>query len=504
MPADNPVIEERLDLFRWATAPERLTYLAVLAAFDDAKSSYEVQQRPVDIAVRLAAGGVPLPDDENLVRTLDSLANWGVLERSFDASRVASIEEYRRRRPLFQLSVLGERDYRAVSEVLDAREGDGQLQRFALRQITTLLTDLFEARQLADAERALGTLNQIDLVLGQLADRAAQFYVVVGSMTQQVDVDATRFVELKDLLLGHLHRFLEDLHRWTPTIAERIGQLEQAGTEQLLTMVAEADESVFLTVDQRRDRWRERWNGLVAWFGRNQRSPRITELDRRTVAGIRELTALSADCSTPRPRSKPGTRPERPRRLAVGTRRATRRRRHPRCGLQAFLEAAFGLGGARHLGVGHPDEELIAASTSWADTPPVEISLSLHERGRAPAPGTSASVPDDQRRQEQLRYIARQRLDAERAAALRLAASPLDDRVLTAEEFAALLRLTDLALAAGVPVDGMLAIGELGTVRVEIRSAPIDTMIRAEAGRMVLCGVSLQVLARVGGVGGVG
>ena len=172
--------------------------------------------------------------------------------------------------------------------------------------------------------------------------------------------------------------------------------------------------------------------------------------------------------------------------------------------LHALFEAAFGLGGARHLGVGHPDEELIAASTSWADAPPVEISLSLRERGRAPAPGTSASVPDDQRRQEQLRYIARQRLDAERAAALRLAASPLDDRVLTAEEFAALLRLTDLALAAGVPVDGMLAIGELGTVRVEIRSAPIDTMIRAEAGRMVLCGVSLQVLARVGGVGGVG
>ena len=47
---DTPAVEERLELLRWAGTPERLTYLAVLRTFDEAKAGYEVQLRPLDVA----------------------------------------------------------------------------------------------------------------------------------------------------------------------------------------------------------------------------------------------------------------------------------------------------------------------------------------------------------------------------------------------------------------------------------------------------------------------
>ena len=492
---DGPAIEERLDLVRWVAATERLTYLAILRVFDDAKSGYQVQLRPGDIGAGLVRIDGPTVDADALVRHLDMLTQWGVLERTFDASRVSSIDEYRRRRPLFQFSVLGERAYRSVRELLEATEGEGQLQRFALRQIAELLVGLDEAVRLDDGERALGSLSQIDLVLGQLADRAAQFYVMVSSMTQQVDVDATRFVELKDLLLGHLYGFLEDLHRWSPTIAERIAVLEATGVDRLLRIVASADEAVFQTYEQRLDGWTLRWQGLVSWFGRDQRSPRAAELDRRTVSGIRELTALLR------------------RLLEAGGRGASRARdltdlaawfwsldgRHagpiPHAPAHALFAAMFGLDGARHIGAPHDDADVVAPSTPWADAPPVEVPVSLRERARLASPGQSASVPDDRRAREQLRTIAMQRLEAEQTAARRLALAPLDGRVLDRSELEVLLRLTDVALSAGVPVAGSLATGSIGAIRLEIRPSASDTVVHCVDGALLLRGVSLALVA---------
>lgn len=491
---DIPAVEERLDLLRWVGSPERLTYLAVLQAFDDAKAGYEVQLRPPDVAGAVAtARGEPV-DEDAATRALDALAGWGVLAQSFDTSRVGSIVEYRRRRPVYQFTELGERAYRGVRDLLRAQGGEGRLQRFALRQIAEQLHDLATSVRRADGERSLVLLNQMDLVLGQLADRSAQFYVLVGAMTQQVDVDADRFVEMKDLLLGHLHEFLEDLHRWSPVIAERVAAVEAVGVEDMLRLVATADDAVFQSLEQRLAEWRVRWEGLVAWFRVADRSSRIAELDRRTVSAIRELTALL-------------------RRLLEARGRGASRARdlvdlagwfwsldgrtagfgaHDTA--HALFAAMFGLGGARHLGAGHDDPDLVSASTSWANAPAVSVPISLRERGKLAGPGSSAAVPDDRRARAYFTEMALTRLNAEQVSLERLASSPLAGRVLDRTEFDALLRLADLALAAGVPVAGLVATASSGSTHVTIRSADVDTTVTVTDGTLVLCGVTVEVV----------
>ncbi|MDZ7732579.1 MAG: DUF2397 family protein [Acidimicrobiia bacterium] len=121
--------DERLRLFGWAAAEDRRLYLAILRAFERARESYTVQLRPPELADALADGPAAALDADGLVRHLDYLADAGVLERSQDAARVASVEDYKRRRPVYQFTELGWRAFRNVDEVLRARPGEGQLQR---------------------------------------------------------------------------------------------------------------------------------------------------------------------------------------------------------------------------------------------------------------------------------------------------------------------------------------------------------------------------------------
>ncbi len=509
--------EDRLNLLRWVAVAERSTYLAILAVFDSAKASYDVQLRPADVQVALQSAKTEI-EAEALGRYLDSLHQWGVLERSFDSSRVASIEEYRRRRPVFQFTELGERAYRGVRELLDAEPGEGHLQRFALREIAEQLEVLHAAVVAVDGDRALASLNRVDMVLAQLADRAGQFYVLVGVMTQQVEVNAASFIEMKDLLLGHLYEFLQDLHRWTPVIAKRITEIEKFGVATTLALVTASDAAVFLTQEKREAAWTRRWDGLVSWFSAAStstgsstiRTSQVAQLDRRTVGAIRELTALlrrlleargrgasravdlvglarwfwSLDGATESSGAAPG---------AVF--RGGRGVHDANAVSHALFDATFGLGGACHLGTGFDDVDLIAVSTSWAQADPVEVSISLRERGRAPSPGQTASIPDDRRDREHLRRIARQRIETEQQAARDLAIFPLVGRTLERAEFEVLLRLADLALEAGVPVTGSIAVGSIGDVRVELRKSLTDTCITVTDGTLVLKGVSIEVQA---------
>ncbi len=487
--AERILIDERLDLLRWAAAPERTVYLAILAVFDDAKAGYDIQLRPHDVLAALASNGTDV-DPDGLGRYLDSLHQWRVLERSFDASRVSSIEEYRRRRPVFQFTELGERAYRGVRQLLETQLGEGRLQRFALREIAEQLDVLHQAEMVADGERALGALNRVDLVLTQLADLAGQFYVLVGVMTQEVEVNASRFVEMKDLLLGHLYEFLQDLHRYTPIVQRGIAAIEALGLDRVLRRVAEADDAIFQTADQRLAAWQRRWDGLLGWFAPAQAGhlSQVMQLDRRTVAAIRELTALL-------------------RRLVEANGRGAGRSTElvslaqwfwsldassPEAA-HALFDVTFPLGGSLHLGTGYNDADLIAASTTWSDADPVPVSISLRERGQKASPGNSASVPDDRRAREALRRMTLGRIDAERGAANRLAELGLDGRILERGEFEQLLRFTDLALAAGVPVAGEVRSGTIGNVKVSVRPADVDTVITVSDGTFTLHGVAVAV-----------
>ena len=488
---------ERLRLLAWAAAPERLTYLTILEAFADAQARYAVQLRPQELLTALDIeddrNAVVAVNHESVLRYLDALVAWGVLDRAWDSALVGSIDEYRRRRPVYRFSELGERAYRGVRELLEARSGEGRLQGFVLRSIADDLEALRAAVLTDDGDLALVLLNRVDVVLRQLAERAAQFYVLVEALSQEADVNAERFIELKDLLLSHLYGFLDELDRWSPVIAAHVRELQRDHLDAMLSLVVATDQAVFLTPAQQHEEWRSRWDGLVGWFDASHGPTTVAELDRRTTTAVRELTGLL-------------------RRLLEawgrGASRATDMVELARWfwaleelpdgapAAHALFGATFGLAGCRHLSRSADEFGDVTPSTSWVDAPRVAVPKSLRATGRRSSPGNSASVPDNRAAREQLRRIRLDQVEREQAAVDLLALAGLEGRVLSNPEFEVLMRLIDTTLVEGVPVSGVVATASERQLMVTLTESDSDTIVAVESGQMTLHGVRIEVAAR--------
>src|SRR4051794_41512816 len=87
-------LDDRMRLFGYVTAENRLAYLWVLRAFDAARASYHVVLHTSEVATTLAGLTTAHPDCPDpavleLPRLLDALVDWGVLDRGQDGARAA-------------------------------------------------------------------------------------------------------------------------------------------------------------------------------------------------------------------------------------------------------------------------------------------------------------------------------------------------------------------------------------------------------------------------------
>jgi Protein of unknown function (DUF2397) len=125
-------LDDRMRLFGYVTADNRLAYLWVLRAFDAARANYHVLLHTSEVTTALAGlHGVhpdcPDPAELDLARLLDALVDWGVLDRSQDGTRATTLAEYRNRHSVYQFTEAGYRAHRAVESVLSATMDDTTL-----------------------------------------------------------------------------------------------------------------------------------------------------------------------------------------------------------------------------------------------------------------------------------------------------------------------------------------------------------------------------------------
>lgn len=503
LPSAVPALwDERLRLFSFATAEKRADYLRVLRAFDSARAAYVVLLHADDVADWIAraetgthAGpaGVPLPAAE-IGPLLEQLHRWGVLERSYDGTRAATLAEYRNRHYVYQFAQAGFQAYRAVAGVLTARMDDASLSRLVLPELLADLGTLAAANRDADAERVYTTLRRLDAALTDMAARAAHFYLSLGDLVRTTEITPESFLAHKDALLAHMREFSMDLARFAPRLATAIGEVEDTGVDQLIARAASCDERVLLSPGEREADWRARWDGLRTWFvsagGDAQETCEADRLREATMSAIAAVLSLLRRVTETRRGGV--SRESALRHLAawfVDT---------PTLGsAHALYDAVFGLGKPRHLALEHPDAELIPASRSWWDAPPLEISRTLAETGRAPSAGAPARIA---RNDAGIRRLREAQLAAQRdraAAAASLALGAVHERVLDARETEVLLRLLDAASTAWVPVSGRVdgTTGSDNGVTLTVRPCDGSTVIRTAAGLLHLNNRRLEVTA---------
>jgi uncharacterized protein (TIGR02677 family) len=444
--------------------PNAGQYRRLLRTFARAKDRFIVHLRPEDIAAELR-----VDVDDQLTEALDQLVKWGNLRADVDTGRVTSVEDFHRKRSLYQLTVAGLAAEQAIAFYEEAIGRRGQLQSVALADITGQLQGLLALAGQDDPDPAKVHLLLLSVAerFSSLADNAQAFMSALRRAIDFSDGDVDGFIAYKERLIDYINRFIADLANSGAQIALLLSDLEATGHERLLTVAArrEAADAVPEGADaaaararaeeQALDAWRNRWRGLDDWFtSRDSGHPSQARLLRQAaVTAIKQLID------------------------AVGLLNERRSGRSDRSADFAALarwfagapddaaahrlwRAAFGLSPARHLSVtGETADEWegVPTGTPWGDAPPIRISPQLRKTGAYERRGKPSQVRDRSAERELLRIRAEQETAQTAEARRRLRTSgptllsELD--VLDPRAFRLFLSLLGDALAARAPGD---------------------------------------------------
>ncbi len=409
------VESERLRLYAYATMPEAATYVAIMRLFVGAILA-EWSAR--DIAER----GIELPLDiiDERLRVLERHGNLLASPREV---RVTSIAEYQRQPARYSATSLGVRVHRQVEEVLAAAGGAREVPQELLAGVARRLASLAAQSpgELAATPPAVlaETVSTIFLQFETFAAAVTDFYSYVGSVLVRADLDDDEWLGFKHLLLDYLETIVESVGRHTASIRVALGTLAPHAPLLVERVIAADPAAEALRaaspggegVERARGRAVEDWAELREWFGAgNGRSSGATQL--RTAA-TRAVGALLANVKRMNAASSRETSLRRHfLRLAGWFDAATPEEAH------VLATSAFGLYGARHLGVPLDAEiaEALPATTSWWQAPAAPVPLSIRERGDRNPRGRLVKVADHQAQKERLvaqrRREATQRRDA--------------------------------------------------------------------------------------------
>jgi uncharacterized protein (TIGR02677 family) len=429
---------ERLKLYGYLAAPEADDYLAIMGAFTHALLA---EWSPQDVADQ----GVALPV-ETIAARCRYLADHGNLLLSPREVRVTSIAEYQSQPVRYTVSALGARLHREVEAFLAVTGGAGQVPRELLALVAYGLQNLDLA---ADPETLAGQVSTIFSQFHTFAASVTDFYTYIGAVLTRSDLDGDEWAGFKQLLLDYLETIVESVRRHTPAVIAALERLRPA-LPALLDRLAESDRAFAAleaaspgaeAAERARGRTKADWEQLEAWFA----GPGARQL--RDAAG-RAVGALLNSLK---------------RINASGTREASLRRHFLKLAgwfdtaspteAHVIATAAFGLYGARHLGITLDDEvaEAVPATASWWRAPAAPVAVSLRERGDRTMRGRATPAADHSF--QKLHLLEARAEEAERrrvACAELLAIGPrLAEARLSAPAMAVLLELLAGATSTG-------------------------------------------------------
>ena len=389
--------------------PHAEQYRRLLRIFARARERFIVHLRPEDVAAELQVEA-----DDQLTEALDQLVRWGNLRADVDTSRVTTVEDFHRKRSLYQLTTEGQAAEQAIAFYEEAIGRRGQLQSVALADIA------------------------------DLANSGAQITVLL------TDLEAAGHERLLAVAAG---REAADA---VPEGADAAASLARAEEQAL-------------------DGWRNRWRGLDDWFtSRNAGHPSQARLLRQAaVTAIKQLVDTVGLLNERR-----SGRSDRSADFAALARwfaeapddAAAHRLWRAAFGLSSARHLSV-------TGDTADEWENLPAATLWGEAPPIRISPQLRKTGNYERRGKPSQVKDRSAARELLRRRAEDEAaqTAEARRRLRTSGPTLlsDLDVLDPRAFRLFLSLLGDALAARVPGDTEVkTVTNDGGLEVRLRLVP--------------------------------
>ncbi|GAA3212423.1 DUF2397 domain-containing protein [Dactylosporangium siamense] len=407
-------------LFSYLTADAADDYIAIMRLF---AGTLLADLSAEEVGSQLTERGVVL-DPDTVESRCRQLVDWGNLVRSVRETRVPTVAAYHRSRSRYQVSKLGGRLHREAEELFRAVDGAREVARELLARIVDsldhILLQVGDVNRRIDVEALAGAVTGVFNDHQMFHESVTDFYAYLSGVLTRYDLGGEEYTQFKGLLLDYVDLIGADVNRNAPEILERLRILLQLIDRVLdhLPAVPTVDGEAF-TIERLPGRALSDWEQLAAWYGASGsrsgpdqlRAAARQALGQLIANARRMLTATGTGLSRRADLLK----------LAAWFHSADSDSAH------RLYDAAFGCYPARHLLFG-PDEPDTATGpgTSWWESIPVNVPVSLRERGDRAARGRSSRVPDPGTEAQRLVGLAHQRDAARRAAAAELlAAGPL-------------------------------------------------------------------------------
>ncbi|MGH4001720.1 MAG: DUF2397 domain-containing protein, partial [Pseudonocardiaceae bacterium] len=332
-----------------------------------------------------------------------------------------------------------------------------------------------------DLEAVAAEVTQVFLNQRAFTESATDFYAYVQSRMSRYDLTGEEYAAFKTMLLDYVELITADVRRHAPGIAATLRRIAPH-LQMLLDALDTLPGIIESEVERSPGRRHEEWGQLTASYtgSRGRSGPaqlrdaadralrQLLTNARRMVSSANTGISRRADLIT----------------LAAWFDAADTGEAH------RLYDAAFGLYPARHPVHGHAEPDgRSGVMTSWWDDEPVDVPVSLRERGSRAAKGRTASVPDFALQREAL--VEEVRLENERnlAAAAELAsAGDLDGADLSPAALGLMLELLSDLLARSEDIAGESNTAD-NDLDVVLRAAPrsgATTTIHCPDGDMVI------------------
>lgn len=406
---------DRRDLFRYLTADLAEEYLAIV---DEFAGTLLAELSPAEVAASLAM------DVESVEVRCSHLVRWGNLVTSVRDARVATVADYLKSRSRYQISSLGGRVHRNAHEVLWAVDGAREVARELLGQIADhldrLLAELVDRRpgHVLDAEQLAGEVTSLFAAHRLFNDSVADFYAYLATVLSRYDLVGEEYAQFKTVLLDYVELITADVNRHTPAVAGKLAILFPL-IDPLLDALRGLKGLTLpdgTPAERAPGRQRDEWEELAGWYsgGVSRSGP-----EQLRSAANQALGQLLSNAK--RQLAESGTGVSRRADLLILAQWSASSDDET---CHRLFDAAFGLYGARHLALG-PDEldPRVGPTTSWWLFEPVDVPVSLRERGDRAARGRTARVPDVSKERAYLIRLAEQEGRARRAARTELVAA---------------------------------------------------------------------------------
>jgi uncharacterized protein (TIGR02677 family) len=412
-PAAGAADRPRRNLFRYLTAEESADYLSIMDLFT---ASLLTDLSAAEVAAQLAERGMSL-DRDTAEERCRQLANWGNLVQSVRDARVSTVADYIRSRSRYQVSKLGGRLHREAVALLHASDGAREVARELLGQIVQSLDRILamlEGREINPDALA----GEVTTVFGNqrlFSDSVRDFYAYLAGILSRYDLGSGEYAQFKDLLLVYIDLITADVNRHAPAVARRVGLVLEA-IDPLLATLARLPGLTLpdgTPAERVQGRTSADWEELAYWY------------DAHGASGPEQLRAAAGQAlgqliiNAKRLLDSSGTGFSR---RADFLRLARWFAAADDEGAHRLFASAFGAYPARHLLFG-PDEPdpRIGPTTSWWDSEPVQVPVSLRERGDRAMRGRTSRVPDPSADRLRLEAEARRETEQRLSAAAELA-----------------------------------------------------------------------------------